>query len=91
MANLQEMRRPTPEGLTPAQAKFASMIFDVMHPGHFRIRMGKRGNYHFEEVDRMAKTLEFAKADGEFAVKHHEKHPGAKLSPFYLNLRNLRS
>ncbi len=77
-----------PEGLSPAQEALADMLFDYKIEAKVRRRLGNEGNYTFETVIRPTSPIDFAQP-GEFALKLHEKHPEAPLSPVYINLRNL--
>lgn len=46
------------------------------------------GSYRFHKVERPTGPIDVAQ-EGEFALKLHEAHPEAPLSPVYINLRNL--
>lgn len=78
-----------PEGLTEAQEKLASLMFDTktVAPVKRRIELPD-GGYKFEQVERPTAPLDFAQP-GEFALKLHETQPDAPLSPVYINLRKL--
>lgn len=82
--------RLTPEGLTPAQAKLASMLFvtKVETPIRKRIKLPS-GEYKIEKVNKLVSLVGFAEESDEFALKSHEKKPTSPLSPIYLSIRNL--
>ncbi len=79
----------SPEGLTVVQEELAGLLFDtkIEAPVTRRITLGD-GTFRFEKKIRPTSPVDFAQ-ENEFALKLHEKDPGAPLSPFYLNLRNL--
>lgn len=47
------------------------------------------GTYRFENVVRRTHPIDFPVHPGEFALKLHEKRPGAPLSEYFVNLREL--
>lgn len=78
-----------PEGLTPAQEKLADLYITVK----IRAKVRRRetlldGSFKFTEVEKEMTPFSFAE-EGEFALKLHEKDPGAPLSPYYINQREL--
>jgi|SRR5579872_2277811 len=78
-----------PEGLTQAQEKLAGMLFDTKTIAPVRRRITLPDNtFKFEKVERPTSPIDFAQP-GEFALKLHETDPSARLSPIYINLRNL--
>jgi len=82
-------RQLHPEGLTPNQEKLADLLITTKTQAKVRRREQiENGCYKFTEVIRDTSPVDFAQ-EGEFALKLHEKNPGAPLSPIYINLRNL--
>lgn len=78
-----------PEGLTGAQERLADLLFDTKTQAKVRRRIPLTdGGFKFEVVVRDTSPIDFAQ-EGEFALKLHEEHPEAPLSPIYINLRNL--
>lgn len=79
----------SPEGLTPNQEKLVQVLFDVRQiaPITRRIQLAD-GTYRFDKIQRLTSPIDFAQ-EGEFAIKEHEEHPEAPLTPLYVNLRNL--
>jgi len=78
-----------PEGLTELQEKLVISL--VTAKTHTKIRRRDQlpdGTYKFYNVVRDTSPFDFAQ-EGEFALKLHEKNPGAPLAPEYFNLRNL--
>ena len=80
---------PHPEGLTEAQEMLADMLFTTKTVAPVRRRsQSPDGAYSFEKVSRPTSPVDFA-LPGEFALKIHETHPDAPLSPIYVNLRQM--
>lgn len=80
---------PHPEGLTEAQEALADMLFTTKTIAPVRRRsQNPDGTYSFEKVSRPTSPVDFAQP-GEFALKIHETHPDAPLSPIYVNLRQM--
>jgi orotate phosphoribosyltransferase len=78
-----------PEGLTETQESLVNLLYttQIEAPVIRRITLPD-GTYDFRKIIRPMSPIAFAQ-DGEFALKLHEKNPGAPLSPIYINLRNL--
>ncbi len=90
MPSPQEIRQPTPERLTSEQEKLAAMFFDTKTNGKVRSRFqSPDGSYRFEETTRQMGIIDFPQNEHEFAIRQHDIEPGAPLSRFYINLRNL--
>lgn len=73
-----------------SQKKLADLLWKTKT--HTKVRRRKQlldGNYDFYLVERDTRPIDFRVDPGEFVFKHHEKIPGAPLSPMYINLRNL--
>src|SRR4030043_1273280 len=78
-----------PEGLTDVQEQLAGLLFDAKIVAPVTRRTTNLdGTYSFSKVERPTAPIDFAQ-EGEFALKLHELHPEAPLSPVYINLRNL--
>jgi orotate phosphoribosyltransferase len=78
-----------PEGLTPAQERLADLYITVKIKAKVRRRDTlPEGGFKFTEVEKEMSPFSFAE-EGEFALKLHEKDPGAPLSPYYINQREL--
>jgi orotate phosphoribosyltransferase len=78
-----------PEGLTPAQERLADLYITVKIKAKVRRRDTlSDGSFKFTEVEKEMTPFSFAQ-EGEFALKLHEKDPGAPLSPYYINQREL--
>lgn len=78
-----------PEGLTPAQETLADMLIETKISAKVKRRKTLlNGKFGFEDVTRPTSPFDFAQ-EGEFALKLHENHPEAPLSPYYINLRSL--
>jgi orotate phosphoribosyltransferase len=86
---LEAKRGPQhPEGLTEAQERLADLLITARTEAKVRRRRQlPNGEFEFFEVVRPTSPIDFAQ-EGEFALKLHEKQPGAPLSPIYINLRN---
>lgn len=73
-----------------SQQKLADLLWETKI--HAKVRRRKQladGSYDFYLVYRDTRPIDFRVDPGEFVFKHHEKQPGAPLSPMYINLRNL--
>lgn len=76
--------------LIPNQKKLADLFWTTKTRAKVRRRKQlANGQYEFYLVERDTRPIDFRVNPGEFVFKHHEKTPGAPLSPMYINLRNL--
>lgn len=76
--------------MTESQRKLADLLWKTKIQAKVRRRKQlKGGSYDFYLVVRDTRPIDFRVDPGEFVFKHHEKTPGAPLSPMYINLRNL--
>lgn len=76
--------------MTKSQKKLADLLWNTKI--HAKVRRRKQlpdGSYKFYLAYRDTRPIDFRVDPGEFVFKHHEKNPGAPLSPMYINLRNL--
>ncbi len=76
--------------LSVAQQALAEMFLET----NIRAKVLRRysngdGKYTFEEIIRDTHPIDFPVHPGEFAIKIHDKNPGAPLTPIYISLRNL--
>jgi orotidine-5'-phosphate decarboxylase len=79
-----------PEGLTPAQEKLADLYITTKIKATIKRRVKLSDEtFKIEEVTKEMTPFSFAEEVGEFALKLHEKDPGAPLSPYYINQREL--
>lgn len=76
--------------MTKSQKKLADLLWQTQIKAKVRRRKQlPDGAYEFYLVVRDTRPIDFRVDPGEFVFKHHEKTPGAPLSPMYINLRNL--
>lgn len=76
--------------LTPHQRKLADLLWNTQIRAKVRRRRQlPDGSFDFYLIVRNTRPIDFRVDPGEFVFKHHEKNPGAPLSPMYINLRNL--
>lgn len=76
--------------MNQAQKKLADLLWQTKTKAKVRRRRElPNGNYDFYLIVRDTRPIDFRVDPGEFVFKHHEKSPGAPLSPMYINLRNL--
>lgn len=76
--------------MTESQKKLADLLWKTKIKAKVRRRKQlPDGSYEFYLVVRDTRPIDFRVDPGEFVFKHHEKTPGAALSPMYINLRNL--
>lgn len=76
--------------LTKSQQELADLLLSTKIEAKVIKRKQKAdGSYYLEEGSRPTSPIDFAKEEGEFALKIHEVKPDAPLSPIYVNLRNL--
>jgi orotate phosphoribosyltransferase len=78
-----------PEKLTNEQETLLDHLFTISIYARTRRRIGVPGNYRIIEEKRDTFPIDFAREEGEFALKDHLEHPDAPLSPVLINLRNL--
>lgn len=76
--------------LTKSQQELADLLLNTKIEAKV-IKRGKKedGSYYLEETSRPTSPIDFAKNEGEYALKIHEVKIDAPLSPIYVNLRNL--
>lgn len=75
--------------LIKVKFELAKLLFDTKTDAPVRRRRTlPDGSYEFYKITRPTGPIDYAQ-DDEFAVKIHETHPDAPLSPIYINLRNL--
>ena len=76
--------------MTTSQKKLADLLWETKIRAKVRRRKQLAdGIYDFYLTVRDTRPIDFRVDPGEFVFKHHEKIPGAPLSPMYINLRNL--
>lgn len=76
--------------LTTSQQELADLLLNTKIEAKVIKRKQKAdGSYYLEEGFRHTSPIDFAKEEGEFALKVHEVNINAPLSPIYVNLRNL--
>lgn len=76
--------------LTKSQQELADFLLNTkIEAKVIRRKQRADGSFFLEEGSRLTSPIDFAKVDGEFALKIHEEKPEAPLSPIYVNLRNL--
>ncbi len=76
--------------LTQSQKELINLFISTKTNAKVRRRIQNTdGTYSFEVIYRDTSPIDFALTQGEFALKIHEQHPNAPLSPVYINLRNL--
>lgn len=76
--------------LTKSQQELADLLLNTkIEAKVIRRKQKEDGSYYLEESSRQTSPIDFAKEEGEFALKVHEVKPEAPLSPIYVNLRNL--
>lgn len=78
------------EKMNKSQKELADLLWETKTKAKVRRRRQlPDGSYDFYLVVRETRPIDFRVDPGEFVFKHHEKNPGAPLSPMYINLRNL--
>lgn len=76
--------------LTNLQQELADLLLNTQISAKVIKRLQREdGSYYLQETSRLTSPIDFARGEGEFALKIHEVKPEAPLSPFYVNLRNL--
>ncbi len=76
--------------LTKSQQELADLLLDTKIEAKVIRRVQKTdGSFYLENTTRPTSPIDFAKEEGEFALKIHETKIEAPLSPVYVNLRNL--
>lgn len=76
--------------LTKSQKNLADLLLNTKIEAKVIRRLQKAdGTYYLEDTKRLTSPIDFAKVEGEFALKIHETKIDALLSPIYVNLRNL--
>ncbi len=76
--------------LTKSQQELADMLLSTkIEAKVIRRRTKEDGTFYLEQGTRPTSPIDFAKEEGEFALKVHEEKIDAPLSPVYVNLRNL--
>lgn len=76
--------------LTQSQQELADLLLNTkIEAKVIRRKQRKDGSFFLEEGSRQTSPIDFAKEEGEFALKVHEININAPLSPIYVNLRNL--
>lgn len=77
--------------LTKSQEELADLLLNTKIEAKIIRRVQKKsdGSFYLENTTRLTSPIDFAKEDGEFALKIHETKIEAPLSPVYVNLRNL--
>lgn len=76
--------------LTKSKKELADLLLNTkIEAKVIRRKQRTDSSFFLEEGSRLTSPIDFAKAEGEFALKIHEIKPEAPLSPIYVNLRNL--
>lgn len=76
--------------LTKLQQELANLLLNTkIEAKVIRRHQKKDGSFYLEDAKRVTSPIDFARVEGEFALKIHEVKPQAPLSPIYVNLRNL--
>ncbi len=76
--------------LTKSQEELADLLLNTKIEAKVIKRLQREdGSYYLEEGSRPTSPIDFAKEEGEFALKIHEVKLETPLSPIYVNLRNL--
>lgn len=76
--------------LTKSQQELADLLLNTkIEAKVIRRKQKPDGSFFLEESSRSTSPIDFAKEDGEFALKIHEVKITASLSPVYVSLRNL--
>ncbi len=76
--------------LTKSQEELADLLLNTkIEAKVIRRKQREDGSYYLEESSRPTSPIDFAKENGEFALKIHEEKIDVPLSPIYVNLRNL--
>lgn len=76
--------------LTKLQQELADLLLNSKIDAKvIRRKQKEDGSFYLEETHRPTSPIDFAKEEGEFALKAHEVNINAPLSPVYVNLRNL--
>ena len=76
--------------LTKFQQELADLLINTKIEAKVIKRLQKEdGSYYLEATQRLTSPIDFARENGEFALKIHEVKIDAPLSPVYVNLRNL--
>lgn len=84
------MKNNSSSELTEAQKKLVTLLFTTKTIAP----VGRRetlpdGKFRIYKKERPTSPINFAQNEEEFAIKLHDAHPEAPLTPIYINLRNL--